>query len=153
MQSNGGRAAILLAAVALIVVLFVVVGGGDDESDAPSDTPTTTTEAESGNGGESQGGGQEKPEKPEKPDVPVIEVVDGQPDGGVQELDYNKGDEVQFEVQSDTAAEIHVHGYDLMEDVDAGGKVEFDFPADIEGIFEVELEETATQIIELRVNP
>ena len=149
MQSNGGRVAIVLAAIAVIVVLFVVVSGGDD-SDTTSDTPTTTTEAESGNAGQDQSGGQEKPEKP---DVPVIKVVNGQPEGGVQELDYNKGDEVQFEVQSDTAAEIHVHGYDLMEDVEAGGKVEFDFPADIEGIFEVELEETATQIIELRVNP
>ena len=149
MQSNGGRVAIVLAAIAVIVVLFVVVSGGDDDGDTTSDTPTTTTttEAEGGNGGQS---GQAKPETA---DVPVIKVVNGQPDGGVQELDYNKGDEVQFEVQSDTAAEIHVHGYDLMEDVEAGGKVDFDFPADIEGIFEVELEETATQIIELRVNP
>ena len=35
----------------------------------------------------------------------------------------------------------------------AGGTVEFDFPADIEGVFEVELESSATQIAELTVNP
>jgi hypothetical protein len=137
----------VLAAIALIVVLFVVVSGGDDGGDSTSDTPATSTEAEAPTGGQ---GGQGKPEKP---DVPVVVVVDGEPEGGVQELDYNKGDEVEFVVESDTAAEVHVHGYDLMEDVEAGSKVEFDFPADIEGIFEVELEETATQLIELRVNP
>ena len=35
----------------------------------------------------------------------------------------------------------------------AGGTVSFDFPAEIEGIFEVELEGRGEQIAELRVNP
>jgi hypothetical protein len=146
MQSNGGRVAIVLAAIAVIVVLFVVTSGSDDSNDTTTDTPTATTGSDTGGGSGGSGASAEA-------DVPVIKVVDGQPDGGVQELDYNKGDEVNFIVRSDTADEVHVHGYDLMQDVEAGGKVEFDFPADIEGIFEVELETTATQLIELRVNP
>jgi len=56
-------------------------------------------------------------------------------------------------VRSDVADEIHVHGYDKKEDVPAGGSVRFSFPADIEGVFEVELEDRAEQIGELRVNP
>ena len=40
-----------------------------------------------------------------------------------------------------------------MKDVAAGGSVSFDFPADIEGIFEAELEGREEQIAELRVNP
>jgi hypothetical protein len=40
-----------------------------------------------------------------------------------------------------------------MKDVPAGGTVTFAFTGDIEGIFEVELEERAEQIAELRVNP
>ncbi len=85
--------------------------------------------------------------------VPTVVVRNGEPVGGVKELDYNAGDEVRFEVESDVADEVHVHGYDLMEDVPAGGTVSFDFPADIEGIFEVELEGRKEQIAELRVNP
>lgn len=83
----------------------------------------------------------------------TIVVKNGEPVGGVQRLEYSAGDRVRFTVDSDTADEVHVHGYDLMKDVPAGGSVSFSFPAEIEGIFEVELEEHAEQIAELRVNP
>jgi hypothetical protein len=85
--------------------------------------------------------------------VPTIVVKNGEPVGGVQELEYSAGDQIRFEVDSDVADEIHVHGYDLMKDVPAGGTVSFAFPAEIEGIFEVELEGRKEQIAELRVNP
>lgn len=85
--------------------------------------------------------------------TPTIVVENGEPVGGVQELEYNAGDQVRFKVDSDVADEIHVHGYDLMKDVSAGGSVTFSFPAEIEGIFEVELEGRKEQIAELRVNP
>jgi hypothetical protein len=84
---------------------------------------------------------------------PTVVVRNGEPVGGVQELEFDSGDEVAFTVESDVADEVHVHGYDLMEDVSAGGEVSFDFPAEIEGIFEVELEGRGEQIAELRVNP
>jgi hypothetical protein len=83
----------------------------------------------------------------------TIVVKGGEPVGGVQELEYDAGDQIAFGVESDVADEVHVHGYDLMEDVTAGGTAEFSFPADIEGIFEVELEGRKEQIAEIRVNP
>lgn len=85
--------------------------------------------------------------------VPANVVRDGEPVGGVAELEYSAGDQVRFEVTSDVADEVHVHGYDLLQVVPAGGTVSFDFPAEIEGIFEVELEQRQTQIAELTVNP
>jgi ketosteroid isomerase-like protein len=45
------------------------------------------------------------------------------------------------------------HGYDLGKDVEAGGSVEFDVPATIEGVFEVELESRAEQLASITVNP
>jgi hypothetical protein len=85
--------------------------------------------------------------------VPTIVVKNGKPVGGIRDLTYNKGDRIRFKVRSDVSDEVHVHGYDLMEDVKAGGAVTFDFPATIEGVFEAELEGRKEQIIELRVNP
>ena len=73
--------------------------------------------------------------------------------GGVQKLEYKKGDRIQFTVTSDVADEIHVHGYDLKKDVPAGGTVRFSFPASIEGVFEAELEGRKEQIAQLTVNP
>src|SRR5699024_6212163 len=85
--------------------------------------------------------------------APTVVVRDGAPVGGVQELEFSAGERIRFNVASDVADEVHVHGYDLAQNVPAGGEVSFDFPADIEGIFEVELEGRGVQIAELRVNP
>jgi hypothetical protein len=54
---------------------------------------------------------------------------------------------------SDTADEIHVHGYDLMKDVTKGGTIAFSFKGKIDGVFEVELEKRGQQIAELEVKP
>lgn len=89
----------------------------------------------------------------QRPTTTAIVVRNGEPVGGVQELEYSAGEQVRFTVRSDVADEIHVHGYDLMKDVPAGGSVSFSFPAELEGIFEVELEGLKEQIAELRVNP
>jgi hypothetical protein len=86
-------------------------------------------------------------------DVPTIVVRDGEPVGGIQELEYSAGEDIRFRVSSDAAEEIHVHGYDFSQNVPAGGTIEFDFPAELEGIYEAELEELGVQIAELRINP
>jgi hypothetical protein len=83
----------------------------------------------------------------------VIEVKDAKPVGGVQDLTYKKGGTIDFTVKSDTADEIHFHGYDIGKDVDAGGSVQFKVPATIDGEFEVELEEHKEQIASVKVEP
>jgi hypothetical protein len=149
MQSNGTRIAALLVTLAVIVGLFFAFksGGDDDSTTATDETAATTTDSGS------EPAGKEKKEKPAGPSVPVIEVVGGQAQGGVASLDFNQGDEIRFDVSSDDADEVHVHGYDIEEEVPAGGTAKFDFPADLEGVFEVELHGSETQIAELTVNP
>jgi hypothetical protein len=88
-----------------------------------------------------------------KPAITTIVIKNGKPVGGIAELTYNEGEQVRFKVDSDVSDEVHVHGYDIMKDVEAGGSVTFDFPATIEGIFEAELEDRGEQILELTVDP
>lgn len=147
-MSSGARIAIAVGAVAAAVVLFVVLSGDDDDDSASTSAATTTTQEEPGGKPKDEGGGES-----EKPNVPTIVVKDGQPVGGVQELSFTSGEDIRFTVESDTAAEVHFHGYDVTGGVQAGGTVSFDVPAGIEGVFEVELEETATQIAEVTVEP
>jgi hypothetical protein len=85
--------------------------------------------------------------------VPTVVIKHGKPVGEIRDLTYNKGEQIHFVVDSDVSDEVHVHGYDIMKDVKAGGSVSFDFPASIEGVFEAELEGRGEQIIELTVNP
>jgi len=140
----------------LSVLLFALAAIGGLAACGSSDSETTT-----GAGAETSGaasGGQATTEGPGagergKAGATTIVVKNGEPVGGVQDLEYSAGDQVRFTVDSDVADEVHVHGYDLMKDVPAGGSVSFSFPAEIEGIFEVELEGRKEEIAELRVNP
>ncbi len=97
----------------------------------------------------------EKPaeDKPAKPEIPTIVIKDGAPEGGVTELEFDKGDEIRFAVTSNTDQEIHVHGYEIEEEIPAGETVNVEFPADLDGIYEVESHTSEQQVAEIRVNP
>jgi hypothetical protein len=71
----------------------------------------------------------------------TVEVRDAKPVGGVKDLTWKKGQTIDLTVHSDTADEVHFHGYDVHKDVAKGGTVRFQIPATIEGKFIVELEE------------
>jgi hypothetical protein len=125
MNSNATRVIAGVGVVVVAIVLLVVLKNGNGDS-----------KTSSANG-----------------KVPTIVVKNGKPVGGIRELTYNEGEQVRFKVDSDVSDEVHVHGYDIMKDVEAGGSVSFDFPATIEGVFEAELEGRKEQIIQLTVNP
>jgi hypothetical protein len=127
----------------VVALLFAIVAIATLTACGDSDGNSTGTNGEKAASGGNSGGSA----------TTTIVVRNGEPVGGVQELEYSAGEQVRFDVRSDVADEIHVHGYDLMKDVPAGGSVSFSFPAEIEGIFEVELEGRKEQIAELRVNP
>jgi heme/copper-type cytochrome/quinol oxidase subunit 2 len=73
--------------------------------------------------------------------------------GKVTELDFTEGQTVRFRVRSDAADHVHVHGYDLMKDVEPGKTTTMSFKATITGIFEIELEDAGEEIGRLKVEP
>jgi hypothetical protein len=150
MQSRKLGLTVAGLAVAAAIVLFVVLRDDDSGSGASSAT-TRTAEAPGGDGpAPGRGGGRGQPSEPT---VATIVVRGGRPTEGVQELTFEKGGRIRFVVKSDVADEVHLHGYDIAKPVDAGGEVEFDLPASLEGVFEVELEERVVPLAEVTVNP
>ena len=133
------RIGLLVAAAVVAVVAVILISGGDDDDSSSTDNTAQTT---------TTGGG-----KPSAPGVTTITIKDGEPVGGVQEIEADEGDTVEFTVESDADHEIHLHGYDIAKDVEAGGQVSYKFAADIDGIFEVEIEDLKEPVAELRVNP
>ncbi len=131
--------------LAIVAIAGLEACGSSDDSDNTGTDAGSSTSANV-NGSETTTGGEE-------PAVATIVVRDGEPVGGVQELEYDAGEQVRFRVRSNVADEVHVHGYDVEEEVPAGSSATLSFPADIEGIFEVELHGSEQQIAELRVNP
>jgi ABC-type glycerol-3-phosphate transport system substrate-binding protein len=122
----------LLLALAAITGL-VACGGGDDTTDTTGNSGSATTTAETA--------------------PPTITIKNGEPVNGVETLEYSAGEQAEFKVSSDEEVEVHVHGYEIEKKVPANGTVTFSFPAELEGIYEVELHPSEEQIAELRVNP
>lgn len=85
--------------------------------------------------------------------VVTISYSDGQVTSSAGDrLQVAVGETVRLEVASDTAEEVHVHGYDLSADVAPGQTASLAFTADIPGIFEVELEKSHTPLLSLEVH-
>ena len=128
MQSRVARLGVLAAVIIAAAAVFVVLQ--NDNSGDSSDTATG---------------------------VQVLQVdKNGDPVGGVKKLTYNKGDQVQLEVRlAAPEEEVHVHGYEIEKSAEHS-PVSFSFPANLDGVFEVEvhkLDHTEGPIAELHVNP
>jgi plastocyanin len=150
-MSRAQRAALAIGAVVVLVVAFVIIQSGGNGKKSSATTDTTT--AAPATGAAKQSTTDTTAAQPAQQPEQRIRVVNAKPAGGIQTIKVNKGDTVRFAVTSDTADEIHVHGYDFHKDVKKGGTVHFAFKATIDGIFVVELESRSTQIGKLVVEP
>jgi hypothetical protein len=121
--SRTQRVVVLGLAVVVLVVALVVIGTGGS-SDSTKDAGPTT-----------------------------VVVQGAKPVGGVKDVTFKKGGTVDLTVKSDTADEVHFHGYDVHKDVAKGGSVHFRFPASIEGKFVVELEDHKQTLANVIVAP
>jgi plastocyanin len=137
-MSQGRRLALIALVVVIAVAGFVIAKSGSNNKDK-SATVTETTKGVTST-------------TTDVTPVPIV-VKNGKPVGGVKKITVSKGDPVRFTVTSDVADEIHVHGYDFHKDVTKGGSVSFDFPAKIDGVFVIELENRGEQIASLEVQP
>jgi heme/copper-type cytochrome/quinol oxidase subunit 2 len=81
-----------------------------------------------------------------------VTIANGEVQGGPLRLQVSVGQEIAFNVVSDTSEEIHVHGFDLLYDVAPGVATEVRFLADLPGIFEVEIHGSETIIAVLTVS-
>jgi hypothetical protein len=143
---------IAVCAVALMVAACSSGSGGDTTTTTDGATTTTvrsasTTQSSSGGSTTTTLGSTSTT----GPEVDVT-VADGVVDGPDQ-FEFKQGDVVSIWVISDVSDEIHVHGYDMGFDAEAGVPIEVTFTATVTGIFEVELESSSTLLFELVVSP
>jgi hypothetical protein len=151
-MSNAGKLALAAAGLAAAVILFVVLRP-DDENTAPT-TPTDTGGALTETTGETSPTSptttlEPEPARPE----PVRLTFQGGEVDGPRRPEFTVGDRVVLIVRSDVADHVHVHGYDLIQDVAPGAPARIAFRADSEGRFEVELEDRHLPLTQLVVNP
>jgi hypothetical protein len=139
---------VLIAAAAVVVAVglfFVLRPDDEDEPEASPTVPTTvatTTTATT-----------TPPPPPPPPARVSIEIRDGLPVGGIRRVTVARGRRVVLRVTSDVSDHVHVHGYDLMQDVGPGQPARIAFRATIPATVEAELEDRGVQIAAITAKP
>jgi FtsP/CotA-like multicopper oxidase with cupredoxin domain len=157
-MNTGQRIAVLLVALVVLAGGFVLARGSDDEGGNASTVPAAETAKNDGTETSTGTGGTEAPTQTQQqapaPRVESIRIRDGKPASGkARTLKFKNGDTVRLRFSSNTAAEIHIHGYDKTADVPAGGSATVRFKANAEGIFEIEEHHSGALLAKLEVRP
>lgn len=133
----------------LIVGIAVVVAAGlylvfrPDDTDEPTATPPpATTEATT----TATTTALPPPPGPPPPAQVRIVVRGGLPVGGPRRVTVARGRRVILNVTSDVSDHVHLHGYDVMQDVGPGMPARIAFRATRPGTVEAELEDRGVQI-------
>lgn len=133
----------------LMTSVLLVACGGDQAADEPAPEESTTSTAESSDVTAPSSATVTRPE------VRTVSVsfADGAVAGGVRTETVPLDKPVRIEVRGDVEEQVHVHTYDLVDDVAPNDPAVIEFTADIPGVHEVELEGSHLLVLELQVEP
>jgi len=81
----------------------------------------------------------------------TVTVTHGKAHGDTGRIPVPLGTPVRLVVTSDTADEVHLHGYDIEEELAPGKPTTLTLVANVPGVFEVELHELNIVIVHLQV--
>jgi hypothetical protein len=148
----------LYVALSALAVLIAACGGNASDNQNPHGS------AKRGQLSHGQEGRKEEKERKNKKDEPEptkspapegnvvrVRVAGGRVQGVEDTIDVAVGEKLTILVHCDSADEVHVHGYNLFDDVGPGQQAEIELTADIPGVFEVELEDAHLLLFELQV--
>jgi hypothetical protein len=145
------KIAVMLAAVAAAVVGLTGCGG-DDSTNAVTTTESTAT-APTETTTETTATTPSATTPATQARVITIRVLGGLPQGGIQRPTIDKGDKVVLVVLTDSGEAVHLHGYNIENEIVPGKPTRLPFTANIAGRFEVELHPTDTLLAVLEVKP
>ena len=81
----------------------------------------------------------------------VVTITHGKASGDTGRIPVKVNSPVTIEVTSDTADEVHLHGYDIEKELVPGKVTTLSFVADQTGIFELELHKANVVILHLQI--
>jgi FtsP/CotA-like multicopper oxidase with cupredoxin domain len=80
-----------------------------------------------------------------------VEIEDGAMSPA--EIAAGQGDQLTLRLTSNAPVEVHIHGYDLEEEVEPGEETELSFETELSGRFEIEDHDTEAELGALLVEP
>jgi hypothetical protein len=136
------RALLALTAAAVVPLAGCAGTNGTESSPSPSRGSASASSSSSAPAGTSAAADGRRIE---------VTVSGGQASGDTGRVQVPQGEHVSLVITSDVADEVHVHGYDLEEELEPGKPTNLTFDATVPGVFEVELHETGTLLLTLQV--
>ena len=131
-MSNRARIGLIAAAVVVVAIAFVALR--PDDGSKKADDPAAKTGKTTGGAAPPTATAPSAPPPPKE-----ITLKAGAPVGGVKSIKVQKGDNVRLQVITDEPTDqLHLHGYDIEKTAAKGKPANFDFKANIEGVFELE---------------
>ena len=147
------RTALPATAVATLLLLTGCAGDENSAAAGPSASPTAATTSATPSATPSASPTPAAATTPSAPQGKNLTVTfaGGQVTGDTGRVDVATGETVNITVSSDTADEVHLHGYDVSVEVTPGTPAVLTFQATIPGVFEVELEKLGKQLLSVQV--
>jgi FtsP/CotA-like multicopper oxidase with cupredoxin domain len=149
-MSRNSRLGLVLAALVALVVAFVALRPGDDDEEPTAAQPAAQESAPATTASPARTAPAQTtttPRRARRPQPPLLQA------GRERELEVESGEMVRFRVRHPSPEEVHVHGYDISRDLRPGRTTTVQFRATLEGVFEIELEQSATPLAQLTVTP
>ena len=124
-------------------------GAGCASGDETPSADSSTTASSSPSGSPSETSSESTPTQ--KTVQITVSIRDGKVTPKPRRVSVPLGDQVRLQVTSDVDDELHVHGFDVEEPLEAGRTTMVELTADQQGVFEVETHETELQLLQLAV--
>ena len=140
-MTGAQRLGLLAVGAAIAVAAFLVLRPDEEQDGSPTTAGEERRRAVPGRDARPQ-------DQPRSEPAPPLLLA-----GAVKTLEVRTGEHVRFPVRAREDDEVHAHGYDVKKKVPAGRTVAVRFPATLEGVFEIELDRSKTQIARLKVEP
>jgi hypothetical protein len=140
---------LLIVGIALVVAAGLYFVFRPDDTDEPTANPPPATTVATTTAATTTVTTTAPPPPPPGPPPPAqvrIVVRGGLPVGGPRRVTVARGRQVILTVTSDVSDHVHLHGYDLMQDVGPGMPARIAFRATRPGTVEAELEDSGVQI-------
>jgi FtsP/CotA-like multicopper oxidase with cupredoxin domain len=142
--SKAARWSLVALAVVVAVAAFLIARPGEDDGGEQGDAGQTAAETAPADTAPTATAPSAPKPPPDGPDATVVTLRDYAV-GEVESIEVEKGDQVRLVFRSNVPDSIHIHGYDLEQEAAPGQPARFSFPADIEGVFEIESHEAEHQ--------
>ena len=140
---RGGRQRTAGVVLAGLLVLGATACASDDDPATPTPGSSSST---SGSGSPSG-----TPTETEQVVEVRVSVTGGKVKPAPRRIDVAKDSQVRLLVTSDVDDELHVHGYEIEAELEAGRPTTVEFAADQTGLFEVETHESELELLQLEV--